>query len=129
MALVKGLDLCKREGLSQQMLLDVLRRSPHFSLSIETKAVQMIEKNFSPAVGKIGFRLKDVQLMLDLGKRLNFPLPLISFHAQALTAEVAKARDDCDNSDIVPFYEDPANLQPRHDRPHQTRRRRIKRNR
>ncbi len=110
MALAEGLALCKRAGVSQEMLLDVLRKSPHYSRSMETKATRMIEKNFSPAAGKIAFHLKDVRLMLELGKRLNFPLPLTSLHAQALTAEVAKGRGNWDNTDIISFYEDLANL-------------------
>lgn len=110
MALAEGLALCKRAGVKQQVLLDVLKESPHHSRSMETKAVRMIEKKFLPAAGKIAFHLKDVRLMLELGRRLNFPLPLTSFHAQALTAEVAKGRGDWDNTDIISFYEELANL-------------------
>lgn len=110
MALAEGLALCRRAGVDQHMLLEVLRRSPHYSRSMETKAVRMIAQNFSPAAGKLAFHLKDVRLMLELGKRLNFPLPLTSLHAQALTAEVAKGRGDRDNTAIISFYEDLANL-------------------
>lgn len=110
MALAEGLALCKRAGISQHLMLEVLRKSPHYSRSMEDKATRMIEKNFLPAAGKIAFHLKDVSLMLDLGRRLNFPLPLTSFHAQALTSEVAKGRGDWDNTNIISFYEDLANL-------------------
>ena len=48
--------------------------------------------------------------MLDLGRKLNFPLPLASLHAQALTSEVAKGRGEWDNTDIISFYEDLGNL-------------------
>ena len=110
MALAEGLALCKKVGMSQHLLLEVLRNSPHYSKSMESKATRMIEKNFLPASGKTAFHLKDVNLMLDLGRRLNFPLPLTSMHAQALTSEVAKGRGDWDNTNIISFYEDLANL-------------------
>jgi 2-hydroxy-3-oxopropionate reductase len=70
----------------------------------------MVEKNFLPPDGKLAFHLKDVRLILDLGNRLNCPLPLSSLHAQALTAEVAKGRGEWDNTAILAFYEDLANL-------------------
>jgi 3-hydroxyisobutyrate dehydrogenase-like beta-hydroxyacid dehydrogenase len=54
---------------------------------------------------------KDVQLMLDLGARVDCPLPLISLHMQALTSEVAKGRGDWDTSDIISFYDGIANVQ------------------
>lgn len=50
------------------------------------KGLKMIEQDFEPPEGKLAFHLKDVHLILDLGKRLNFPLVLSSLHAQALTS-------------------------------------------
>jgi hypothetical protein len=48
--------------------------------------------------------------MLDLGARLNFPLPLVSFHALVLASEVAKGRGDWDSADIISFYEELGNI-------------------
>jgi 3-hydroxyisobutyrate dehydrogenase-like beta-hydroxyacid dehydrogenase len=76
---------------------------------MDMKGSKMIEKDFLPPEGKLAFHLKDVQLMLDLGKRYNFPLLLSSLHAQALASEVAKGRGEWDNADIISFYEDLAN--------------------
>ena len=110
MVLAEALSLCKRAGLNQGLLLKILLNSRHRSKAMETKGTKMVEKNFLPADGKLAFHLKDVRLILDLGRKLNFPLPLSSLHAQALTSEVAKGRGEWDNTDIITFYEDLGNL-------------------
>lgn len=110
MVLAEGLSLGKKAGMDQRRLLEVLKESAAYSKAMDMKGSKMIEKDFLPPEGKLAFHLKDVRLMLDLGKRLNFPLLLSSLHAQALASEVAKGRGEWDNSDIISFYEDLANL-------------------
>lgn len=110
MVLAEGLSLAKKAGMDQHRLLEVLKQSAAYSKAMDMKGTKMIEKDFLPPEGKIAFHLKDVRYILDLGRRLDFPLPLSSLHAQALASEVAKGRGECDNSDIISFYEDLANL-------------------
>jgi 3-hydroxyisobutyrate dehydrogenase-like beta-hydroxyacid dehydrogenase len=110
MVLAEGLALTKRLGMDQYRLLEVLKGSAAYSKAMDMKGSKMIEKDFLPPEGKLAFHLKDVQLMLDLGKRHHFPLLLSSLHAQALASEVAKGRGEWDNADIISFYEDLANL-------------------
>lgn len=110
MALAEGLSLGKRAGFDQRRLLEVLKNSGAYSKAMDMKGTRMIEKDFLPAGGKLAFHLKDVHLMLDLGKQLNFPLLLTSLHAQALTSQIAKGRGEWDNSAIISFYDDLANI-------------------
>ena len=110
MVLAEGLSLGKKAGMDQSRLLGVLKQSAAYSKAMDMKGTKMIEKDFLPPEGKLAFHLKDVRLMLDLGKRLNFPLLLSGLHAQALASEVAKGRGEWDNSGIISFYEDLANL-------------------
>ena len=110
MVLAEGLSLGKKAGMDQSGLLEVLKQSAAYSKAMDMKGTKMIEKDFLPPEGKLAFHLKDVRLMLDLGKRLNFPLLLSSLHAQALASEIAKGRGEWDNSGIISFYEDLANL-------------------
>ena len=112
MVLAEGLSLTRRLGMDQRRLLEVLKKSAAYSRAMDMKGARMIEKDFLPPEGKLAFHLKDVQLMLDLGKRYHFPLILSSLHAQALVSEVAKGRGDWDNADIISFYEDLAGLSP-----------------
>lgn len=110
MALAEGLSLGKKAGMDQHRLLEVLKKSAAYSKVMDRRGSKMINKEFLPPEGKLAFYLKDVRLMLDLGSRLNFPLPLISFHAQALASEVAKGRGEWDSADIISFYEELANI-------------------
>jgi 3-hydroxyisobutyrate dehydrogenase-like beta-hydroxyacid dehydrogenase len=110
MALAEGLTLGKKAGMDQRRLLEVLMKSAAYSKAMDMKGSKMVNKEFLPPEGKLGFYLKDVRLMLDLGNRLNCPLPLISVHAQALLSEVSKGRAEWDSADIISFYEALANL-------------------
>jgi 3-hydroxyisobutyrate dehydrogenase-like beta-hydroxyacid dehydrogenase len=111
MVLAEGLALTKRLGMDQYRLLEVLKKSAAYSKAMDMKGAKMIEKDFLPPEGKLAFHLKDVQLILDLGKRCNFPLLLSSLHAQALASEVAKGRGEWDNADIISFYQDLSNME------------------
>jgi 2-hydroxy-3-oxopropionate reductase len=106
MVLAEGLSLGKKAGMDPQRLLNVLKKSAAYSRAMDMKGTRMIEEDFLPAEGKLGFHLKDVRLMLELGNRLNFPLVLSSMHAQALTSQVAKGRGEWDNAAIISFYRD-----------------------
>ena len=110
MVLAEGLSLTKRLGMDQARILEVLKKSAAYSKAMDMKGTRMIEQDFLPPEGKLAFHLKDVQLILDLGKRCNFPLLLSSLHAQALASEVAKGRGEWDNADIISFYEDLAGV-------------------
>jgi len=110
MVLAEGLSLGRKAGMDLQGLLEVLKDSAAYSRAMDMKGVKMIEQDFLPPEGKLAFHLKDVRLILDLASRLNFPLPLSSLHAQALTSQTAKDRGEWDNSAIIAFYNDLANL-------------------
>ena len=106
MVLAEGLALGKRAGVSSDQMLKVLKNSAAYSKAIDMKGLKMTASDFLPAEGKLAFHLKDVRLMLDLSRQLNFPLPLSSLHAQALTSLVAKGRGEWDNAAIMSFYDD-----------------------
>ena len=105
MVLAEGLCLAKKAGMDPYRTLDLLKKSAAYSKAMDMKGLKMIDKDFLPPEGKLAFHLKDVRLMLDLGRRLDVPLPLSSLHAQALTSEVARGRGEWDNSAIIDFYD------------------------
>ena len=76
--LAEGLSLGKKAGMDQYKLLEVLKNSAAYSKAMDMKGLKMIEHDFEPPEGKLAFHLKDVGLILDLAKRLNFPLVLSS---------------------------------------------------
>jgi 3-hydroxyisobutyrate dehydrogenase-like beta-hydroxyacid dehydrogenase len=104
MVLAEGLCLAEKAGMDPYRTLDLLKKSAAYSKAMDMKGLKMIDKDFLPPEGKLAFHLKDVRLMLDLGRRLDVPLLLSSLHAQALTSEVAKGRGEWDNSAIIDFY-------------------------
>jgi 2-hydroxy-3-oxopropionate reductase len=106
MVLAEGLALGEKAGMDPQRLLEVLKQSAAYSKAMDMKGSKMIVAEFLPAEGKLAFHLKDVHLILDLGRRLNFPLLLSSLHAQALTSLVARGKADWDNAAIISFYRD-----------------------
>ena len=106
MVLAEGLSLGKKAGVDTEQMLDVLKNSAAYSKAIDMKGQKMSRADFIPAEGKLAFHLKDVRLILDLSRQLNFPLPLSCLHAQALTSIVAKGRGEWDNAAIISFYND-----------------------
>ena len=106
MVLAEGLVLGEKAGIDPHRLLEVLKQSAAYSKAMDMKGAKMITGDFLPAEGKLAFHLKDVHLMLDLGRRLNFPLLLSSLHAQALTSLVARGKAEWDNAAIISFYRD-----------------------
>ena len=106
MVLAEGLSLGNRAGVDSEQMLNVLKNSAAYSKAVDMKGLKMTTSDFLPAEGKLAFHLKDVRLMLDLSRRLNFPLPLSCLHAQALTSLVAKGRGEWDNAAIMSFYND-----------------------
>jgi 2-hydroxy-3-oxopropionate reductase len=110
MVLAEGLCLAKKAGMDPQRTLEVLKGSAAYSKAMDQKGQKMVDKDLLLPEGKLAFHLKDVRLMLDLGRRVNAPLILSSLHAKALETEVAKGRGEWDNADIISFYEDLANI-------------------
>jgi len=105
MVLAEGLSLAKKAGMDPHRTLEVLKGSAAYSSAMDQKGLKMIEGDLTVPEGKLGFHLKDVRLMLELGQRVNAPLLLTALHAQALGSEVAKGRGEWDNADIISFYE------------------------
>jgi 2-hydroxy-3-oxopropionate reductase len=110
MVLAEGLSLGKKAGMDQHRVLEVFKKSAAYSKAMDTKGARMVDREFLPPIGKLGLHLKDVRLILDLAARVNFPSPLVSLYAQALTSEVAKGRGDWDSADIISFYQELANV-------------------
>lgn len=106
MVLAEGLSLAGKAGMDLHRTLEVLKGSAAYSSAMDQKGLKMIEGDLRVPEGKLGFHLKDVRLMLELGQRVNAPLPLTALHAQALGSEVAKGRGEWDNADIISFYEE-----------------------
>jgi len=106
MALAEGLTLARKAGIDQAQTLEVLKKSAAYSKAMDQKGPRMVNRHFVPPEGLVGMQYKDVQLMLELGAKLNCPLPLLTLNASALAAEISKGREDWDTSDIISYYDE-----------------------
>lgn len=113
MALAEGLTLASKAGLDQHQTLEVLKKSAAHSKAMDQKGERMVNRRFLPPIARLATTYKDLRFILALGAKLDCPLPLSSLNAQALASEICKGRGNRDSSDIISFYDDLANIQPR----------------
>ncbi len=112
MALAEGLTLAQKAGLDPAQTLAVLKKSAAYSKAMDQKGERMVKRQFVPASSRIANTIKSLRLVLDMGARLDCPLPLLSLNVQALASEVSKGRSEWDSANIISFYRELANIQP-----------------
>src|SRR6202045_4664369 len=100
LALAEGLVFATRLGLDPAAFLKVAQASAAYSQVMDTKGAKMIARDFRPE-GRARQTLKDVHLMLDQGKKIGQPLPLLNIHCDVLEACVRNGEADLDNSVVV----------------------------
>ena len=100
LALAEGLVFATRLGLDPAAFLKVAQASAAYSQVMETKGAKMIARDFSPE-GRARQTLKDVHLMLDQGRKIGQPLPMLAVHCDVLESCVRNGEAELDNSVIV----------------------------
>ena len=105
MPLAEGLTLARKAGLDPAQALEVLKKSAAYSKAMDQKGRRMVEKRFLPAAGMMKNSYKGARLMLALGERFDCPLPLLSLYTQAMASAIGKGHGECDNADIIGFYD------------------------
>ncbi|MAT15725.1 MAG: 6-phosphogluconate dehydrogenase [Planctomyces sp.] len=101
--LAEGLSFAERNGFDLEQTLKVLRASPARSVMMDKKGDKMITQNYEPQA-RLAQHLKDVCLILDVGKQGDMPLPLSEIHRQLLETSRAKGFGDADNSAVFEAY-------------------------
>lgn len=105
LALAEGLALGIRAGLEGEVLLTILKSSAAYSQVMETKGPLMLSGKATPEA-RLRQHLKDVRLILDLGKRLDARVPVSSLHADLLQEATQAGLGDLDNSAIIRIFLD-----------------------
>jgi 3-hydroxyisobutyrate dehydrogenase-like beta-hydroxyacid dehydrogenase len=100
LALAEGLLFGLRQGLDGTALLEVLKDSGAYSRAMDIKGARMLEGRYEPE-GKLAQHLKDVELILDVGRAVGAPLLASALHRQLLVAGVAAGWSERDNSAIM----------------------------
>ena len=104
-ALAEGLAFAESIGIDPAAALDVLKGSPAYSKTMDTKGRKMIENDFQ-VQARLSQHLKDVRLMLSAVQDSGLSLPLTGTHAELLEKAEAAGLGELDNSAIIRVYRD-----------------------
>lgn len=99
-ALAEGLAFAASLGLDLTLSLAVMRGSAAYSKIMDTKGERMIQGNFAPEA-RLSQHLKDVRLIVDIGRHAGLPMPLSAAHRAVLEDAEAAGCGELDNSSII----------------------------
>ena len=99
-ALAEGLALGEAIGLDPRLTLQVMRRSPAYSKAMDVKGEKMLRSEFSPDA-RLSQHLKDVRLILELGRAAGLPMSLSAAHRSILEQAEAAGFGALDNSVVI----------------------------
>lgn len=99
-ALAEGLVFAEALGLDPTLSLAVMRGSAAYSKTMDTKGERMIHGDFAPDA-RLSQHLKDVRLIVDIGRRAGLPMSLSAAHRAVLEDAEAAGCGELDNSAII----------------------------
>jgi len=99
-ALAEGMVLAESMGIAPARFLELVLATPARSDAALAKGAMMVNEDFAPQ-SRIRQHLKDVDLMLDHGRRSGQRLPLSETHAALMRAAVAAGDGELDNAAIL----------------------------
>ena len=99
-ALAEGLAFAGSLDLDLTVSLAVMRGSAAYSRIMDTKGERMIHGDFAPEA-RLSQHLKDVRLIVDIGRKAGLPMPLSAAHRAVLEEAEAAGCGDLDNSSII----------------------------
>ena len=99
-ALAEGLAFAESIGLDPALSLAVMRGSLAYSRIMDTKGERMVRRDFAPDA-RLSQHLKDVRLIVDIGRRAGLPMPLSAAHRAVLEEAEAAGYGELDNSAVI----------------------------
>jgi len=109
-AFAEGLVLATKNGVSPQLMLDILDNSAAKSALISAKAPFILKRDFGTNFSTKWMH-KDIGLALESAKGLDLPLPLTAITQQMLQAAIAKGYGEDDFCSTIRVLEDLAGIQ------------------
>lgn len=100
----EGLAFAQACGIDAAVALDVLKAGPAWSQVMDTKGEKMLTCNFEPQA-RLAQHLKDVRLILAVGRPADATLPLSELHEQLLDELVQSGNGDLDNSAVIRAFQ------------------------
>lgn len=101
LALAEGLALAEAAGLEPAAALAVLQESAAYSRAMDAKGARMTEHRYDEPEARLRQHLKDVDLILALGRETEQELPVSSLHAELLRQAVGQGLGDADNAAVI----------------------------
>jgi len=108
LVLAEGLVFAERFGFELSSFLELLKKTPAYSCSMDVKGQKMIEGDFSPQ-SRVTQHFKDLELTLRYAEKLGQPLPLTGLHKKILQDAIAAGDGDLDNAAVVKHIRQLAN--------------------
>jgi 3-hydroxyisobutyrate dehydrogenase-like beta-hydroxyacid dehydrogenase len=109
-AFAEGLVLATKNGVSPELMLDILDNSAAKSALISAKAPFILKRDFKTNFSTKWMH-KDIGLALESAKPLDQPLPLTAITQQMLQATIAKGYGEDDFCSTIRVLEDLAGIQ------------------
>lgn len=106
--LAESLSFAERNGIDPAIALEILKSGPAYSKAMDVKGHKMLSGDFTPEA-RLAQHLKDVRLILDVGRSAGARLPLSELHEQLLAEAVERGLGAADNSAVIELYR---NLKP-----------------
>jgi 3-hydroxyisobutyrate dehydrogenase-like beta-hydroxyacid dehydrogenase len=100
LALAEGLVFASRLGLDPKVFLELLKVSPAYSATMDTKGKKMLERDFTTEA-RLRQHHKDVSIMLKYSEKLGQELPLSRMHLDVLKKAIEAGDGDLDNSAVI----------------------------
>ncbi|MFL2869766.1 MAG: NAD(P)-dependent oxidoreductase [Pirellulaceae bacterium] len=98
--LAESLALAESAGVDSKLALEVMKSTVAYSAAMDTKGPKMVAGNFEPQA-RLRQHLKDVLLILEMGREHGQQLPLSQLHEELLSSAVENGLGELDNSAII----------------------------
>jgi 3-hydroxyisobutyrate dehydrogenase-like beta-hydroxyacid dehydrogenase len=103
-ALAEGLAFARACGVEPETALEALRAGAAYSRAMDVKGRKMIDGDFA-CQARLSQHLKDVRLILDVGRRAEAYLPFSAVHEQLLERLEAAGLGQDDNAAIIRAFD------------------------
>ncbi len=104
-ATCEALAFATRAGADPKKVFDVITHGAGNSLAFETRAPNVFARDYSPR-GVIEIFTKDLGIVSDVARKLDFPLPLTTSALQQYLAAAARGYGRDDDASVVKIYEE-----------------------
>ena len=100
LVLAEGLVFAERLGLDLEVFLQMLKRSPAYSVAMDVKGEKMVRGDFTPQ-SRILQHHKDVSIILKYADAAGQDMPLTKVHRHIMEAAIAAGDGELDNSAVI----------------------------